>query len=80
MNQIEIHPFHQQDDAQKLLEEYKVQAEAWGPFAEGRNGLFSNTVLAGIGRKHGKSIAQVVLRWLNSAALSLRDLQLRVGW
>ena len=64
VNQIEIHPFHHQDDAQKVLEEYKVQPEAWGPFAEGKNGLFSNEVLAGIGKKHGKSIAQVVLRWL----------------
>jgi len=65
VNQIEIHPFHQQDDAQNILEEHKVQPEAWGPFAEGKNGLFSNDVLQSIARKHGKSIAQVVLRWLN---------------
>lgn len=64
VNQIEIHPFHQQDEAQKLLAEYKVQPEAWGPFAEGKNGLFTNPVLEGIGRKHGKSVAQIVLRWL----------------
>lgn len=64
VNQIEIHPFHQQNDAQKILEEYKVQPEAWGPFAEGKNNLFSNDVLQAIGQKHGKSIAQVVLRWL----------------
>jgi diketogulonate reductase-like aldo/keto reductase len=64
VNQIEIHPFHQQADAQALLQEYNIQAEAWGPFAEGKNGLFQNELLAGIGRKHGKSIAQVVLRWL----------------
>ncbi|MDH7808473.1 MULTISPECIES: aldo/keto reductase [unclassified Rhizobium] len=64
VNQIEIHPFHQQDEAQTLLQEYNVQPEAWGPFAEGKNGLFSNEVLQSIGRKHGKSIAQVVLRWL----------------
>jgi len=69
VNQIEIHPFHQQDDAQKLLEEYKVQPEAWGPFAEGKNGLFSNEVLAAIGAKHGKTIAQVVLRWLNQRGI-----------
>ena len=69
VNQIEIHPFHSQDDAQKVLEEYKVQPEAWGPFAEGKNGLFSNEVLAGIGKKHGKSIAQVVLRWLNQRGI-----------
>lgn len=64
VNQIEIHPFHQQDDAQKILEEYKVQIEAWGPFAEGKNGLFTNEVLQSIGQKHGRSVAQVVLRWL----------------
>ncbi|MBY3206865.1 aldo/keto reductase [Rhizobium laguerreae] len=64
VNQIEIHPFHHQDDAQKLLQEYNVQPEAWGPFAEGKNGLFTNDLLQSIGKKHGKSIAQVVLRWL----------------
>ena len=64
VNQIEIHPFHQQEDAEKLLQEYNVQPEAWGPFAEGKNGLFTNEVLRSIGNKHGKSIAQVVLRWL----------------
>jgi 2,5-diketo-D-gluconate reductase A len=64
VNQIEIHPFHQQTDAVKILEEYGVQPEAWGPFAEGKNGLFTNEVLQPIADKHGKSIAQVVLRWL----------------
>lgn len=64
VNQIEIHPFHHQDDAQKLLQEYNVQLEAWGPFAEGKNGLFTNELLQSIGNKHGKSVAQVVLRWL----------------
>ena len=64
VNQIEIHPFHHQDDALKLLQEYNVQPEAWGPFAEGKNGLFTNDLLQSIGRKHDKSIAQVVLRWL----------------
>ncbi|NWK96459.1 2,5-diketo-D-gluconic acid reductase [Sphingobium lactosutens] len=69
VNQIEIHPYHQQHDARALLTEYGVQAEAWGPFAEGKNGLFSNELLASIGRKHGKSIAQVVLRWLNQRGI-----------
>lgn len=64
VNQIEIHPFHHQEDAQKLLQEYNVQPEAWGPFVEGKNGLFTNELLQSIGKKHGKSIAQVVLRWL----------------
>lgn len=69
VNQIEIHPFHQQDDAQAILKEYRVQAEAWGPFGEGRNGLFSNDLLQSIADKHGKSIAQVVLRWLNQRGI-----------
>lgn len=69
VNQIEIHPFHQQSDAKAILDGYKVQAEAWGPFAEGKNGLFSNDLLAEIGQKHSKSIAQVVLRWLNQRGI-----------
>lgn len=64
VNQIEIHPFHQQQDALTILEDYKVQPEAWAPFAEGKNGLFSSDALESIARKHGKSIPQVVLRWL----------------
>jgi 2,5-diketo-D-gluconate reductase A len=64
VNQIEIHPFHQQADALTVLEEFKVQTEAWGPFAEGKNGLFTNDLLQSLAQKHGKSIAQVVLRWL----------------
>lgn len=69
VNQIEIHPFHQQSEAQALLREYGIQAEAWGPFAEGKNGLFQNEVLASVGRKHGKSIAQVVVRWLTQRGI-----------
>lgn len=69
VNQIEIHPFHQQDVAHELLKEYGIQAEAWGPFAEGKNGLFQNETLQAIGHKHGKSIAQVVLRWLTQRGI-----------
>jgi diketogulonate reductase-like aldo/keto reductase len=69
VNQIEIHPFHQQVDAVKILAEYGVQPEAWGPFAEGKNGLFTNEVLQPIADKHGKSIAQVVLRWLTDQGI-----------
>lgn len=69
VNQIEIHPFHQQTDAVKILAEYGVQPEAWGPFAEGKNGLFTNEVLQSIADKHGKSIAQVVLRWLTDRGI-----------
>ncbi|RYF78290.1 MAG: aldo/keto reductase [Cytophagaceae bacterium] len=64
VNQIETHPFHQQVDTQKFLLDNNVQIEAWGPFAEGKNDLFHNELLASIGAKYEKSIAQVVLRWL----------------
>ena len=64
VNQIETHPFCQQIETQRFLQENGVQIESWGPFAEGKNDLFSNELLAAIGRKYGKSIAQVVLRWL----------------
>jgi 2,5-diketo-D-gluconate reductase A len=69
VNQIEIHPFHQQAEAQALLQEYGIQTEAWGPFAEGKNGLFQNDVLQSVARKHGKSIAQIVLRWLTQRGI-----------
>lgn len=64
INQIETHPFHQQIETQKFLQDNKVQIESWGPFAEGKNNLFQNEVLASIGKKYNKTIAQVVLRWL----------------
>jgi diketogulonate reductase-like aldo/keto reductase len=64
VNQIETHPFQQQRETQKFLTENNVQIESWGPFAEGRNNLFQNEVLAAIGDKYDKSVAQVVLRWL----------------
>jgi 2,5-diketo-D-gluconate reductase A len=64
VNQIETHPFHQQVETQRFLQENKVQIESWGPFAEGKNDIFHNEVLTSIGTKHGKTVAQVVLRWL----------------
>jgi len=64
INQIETHPFCQQIATQEFLAENGVQIESWGPFAEGRNNLFSNPVLAEIASRHHRSIAQVVLRWL----------------
>lgn len=64
VNQIEINPFHQQIDAQKINEKYHVQLQAWAPFAEGRNGMFTNPVLTEIGNRYGKSVEQVILRWL----------------
>lgn len=64
VNQIEVHPFHQRLDDHAFLRENGVQTEAWAPFAEGKQGLFDNEVLRTIGAKHGKSVAQVTLRWL----------------
>jgi diketogulonate reductase-like aldo/keto reductase len=64
VSQIETHPFHQQVEAQRFLRENGVQMESWGPFAEGKNDIFHNALLQSIGANHGKSIAQVVLRWL----------------
>ncbi|WP_433753372.1 aldo/keto reductase [Paenibacillus amylolyticus] len=64
INQIETHPFQQQVDSAAFMKEQGIQHQSWSPFAEGRNNLFSNEVLASIAGKHNKSIAQVVLRWL----------------
>jgi 2,5-diketo-D-gluconate reductase A len=64
VNQVETHPFNQQIDAQKFLIDNKVQIESWGPFAEGKNNIFSNEILVSIAGKYGKSAAQVILRWL----------------
>lgn len=63
VNQIETHPFNQQHETQKFLQDNNVQIEAWGPFAEGMNNIFTNEVLAAIGKKYNKTIAQVILRW-----------------
>ena len=64
VNQIEVNPFHQQAESVNFMRKLGVQAEAWAPFAEGKNGLFQNETLATIGARHGKSVGQVVLRWL----------------
>ncbi|QOD02970.1 aldo/keto reductase [Pseudarthrobacter sp. BIM B-2242] len=64
VNQIETHPFHQRAADQELMRQRGVQIESWGPFAEGRNNLFTDPVLSAIADAHGKSVAQVVLRWL----------------
>lgn len=64
VNQIETHPFFQRADYQEKLISLDVQIESWGPFAEGKNEIFSNATLAEIASRHKKSIAQVILRWL----------------
>lgn len=64
VNQIETHPFCQQIETARFLQENKVQIESWGPFAEGKNNIFKNELLLSIAGKYGKTVAQVILRWL----------------
>ena len=64
VNQVEANVFFQQKESQKYMESKGVVMEGWAPFAEGKNDLFHNETLRGIGEKYGKTIAQVVLRWL----------------
>ncbi len=63
VNQVELHPFFQQEKAIRNMKELGIQPEAWGPFAEGKHGIFTHPVLTAIGEKYGKSAAQVALRW-----------------
>ena len=63
VNQIELNPFHQQKEKVEILKEENVTLEAWAPFAEGRNNIFSNPVLEKIAKKHNKSVAQVIIRY-----------------
>ena len=69
INQIETHPFHQQIETQKFLMANNIQLESWGPFAEGKNNIFHNETLLSIARKHNRSIAQVILRWLTQRGI-----------
>lgn len=64
VNQVEVNVFHQQEEALYYNEKYGVQLEAWAPFAEGKNNIFTHPELQAIGDQYGKSIAQVILRWL----------------
>lgn len=63
VNQVETHPFNQQTEAKKYMDKYGVQIEAWAPFGEGRGDMFLNPVIAEIGAKYGKTVAQTILRW-----------------
>lgn len=67
VNQIELHPFCQQRELRQVLAKYNIQPMAWAPFAEGQKGIFSNAVLSEIGAAHGKTCAQVILRWLTQS-------------
>ena len=70
VNQIELHPFCQQKELRRIMEKYRICPMAWAPFAEGRNGIFQDRILADIGKKYGKTPAQVVLRWLGQNNIS----------
>ena len=69
INQIETNPYFQRQADQELMRAYGVQIESWGGFAEGRNNLFTDPLLTAVGDSHGKSVAQVVLRWLNQRGI-----------
>ncbi|MBQ3335633.1 MAG: aldo/keto reductase [Eubacteriaceae bacterium] len=71
VNQVELHPFFQQEDALALMKEYGIAPQAWGPLAEGKHGIFSDPLLTEIGQKYGKSAAQVVLRWNTQRGVSV---------
>ncbi|PKE29475.1 2,5-diketo-D-gluconic acid reductase [Rahnella sp. AA] len=64
VNQVEVNPFTQQLQPVPWMQSRGIQPQAWAPFAEGRNGLFQNPVIMGLGKKYGKSVGQVILRWL----------------
>ncbi|MCL6586299.1 MAG: aldo/keto reductase [Anoxybacillus sp.] len=69
VNQIETHPFCQQVESAEFMKQHGVQIESWAPFAEGRNNIFQNEVLVSIAKKHNKSVAQVILRWLTQRGI-----------
>ena len=71
VNQVELHPFFAQADALENMKEYGVTPQAWGPLAEGKHGIFTDPELVEIGKRHGKSAAQVVLRWNAQRGVSI---------
>lgn len=71
VNQVEFHPFFQQEDAIALMKEYGIVPQAWGPLAEGKHGIFTDTELTAIGEKYGKTAAQIALRWNTQRGVSI---------
>lgn len=69
VNQIELHPFCQQKKLREVMEKYRIQAMAWAPFAEGRDGIFQESGLSQIGKPYKKTPAQVILRWLRQRGI-----------
>lgn len=78
LNQLETHPFYQQKEANAFLLSEGIVHEAWAPFAEGQNNIFRNPVLTEIAHAHGKSVAAVVLRWLNQRSVVVIPKSVRV--
>ena len=71
VNQVELHPFFVQADALENMKKYGVAPQAWGPLAEGKHGIFTDPELTAVGKKYGKSAAQVVLRWNTQRGVSI---------
>jgi 2,5-diketo-D-gluconate reductase A len=69
VNQVETHPFFQQEEAAQVMKEFNIQHEAWGPLAQGKNNIFENQTLVSIAEKHNRSVAQVILRWLTQKGI-----------
>ena len=77
VNQVELHPFFQQEAALATMKEYGVVPQAWGPLAEGKHGIFTHPVLTKIGEKYGKTAAQVALRWNTQRGVSILSKSVR---
>ena len=71
VNQVELHPFFQQENALATMKEYGIAPQAWGPLAEGKHGIFSHPVLSEIGAKYGKTAAQIALKWNTQRGVSI---------
>ena len=77
VNQIEVHPFNQQIETQEFLNTNGVQMQAWAPFAEGKNDIFRNEILTAVAGRHGKTVAQVILRWLTQRGVGANPKSVR---
>ena len=71
VNQVELHPFFQQENALATMKEYGIAPQAWGPLAEGKHGIFTHPVLSEIGEKYGKTAAQIALKWNAQRGVSI---------
>ncbi|MDE6394281.1 MAG: aldo/keto reductase, partial [Duncaniella sp.] len=78
VNQVETHVFDQQIEAQNIMREFGTHTMSWGPLAEGRNNFFTNPMLEEIGKKYGKSVAQVALRWLTQRDIIIIPKSVRI--